>query len=126
MKIIYFSKTGNIKRFSQKIEHNCIDGSTIDQINEKYILITYTFNFGEIPEEVGLFLKKNHNNLKAVIGSGNKNWGILYNKAAIDISQKYNVKLLYQFELAGNIHDVNNVNKIITDFEKENDEIYRI
>ncbi len=112
MLIIFFSKTGNIKRFVNKIEKRNIQGMEDLIINEPFILITYTINYGEIPKEVATFLKKNKTYLSGVVGSGNKNWGILYCKAASDIAKQYNVENIYNFELAGNKHQVEEFKKI--------------
>lgn len=113
MKVIYFSLTGNIDRFVKKTDYECIRGNADMIVDEKFVLITYTISFGEVPQDVEKFLEKNHKNLVGVIGSGNMNWGILYCKAAHTIAQKYDVEILQQFELAGNIHDVAKFNKIM-------------
>jgi len=75
MRVVYFSLTGNIERFVNKLNISIpIEVGHIDLITEEpFILITYTAKFGEIPESVKLFLEKNENNLRAVIGSGNRN-----------------------------------------------------
>jgi protein involved in ribonucleotide reduction len=113
MKIIYFSLTGNVHRFVKKTDYDCIRGESDMIVGEDFILITYTFSFGEVPKEVERFLENNHEHLSGVIGSGNMNWGVLYCKAAHIISEKYNVAILQKFELAGNIHDVAKFNKIM-------------
>lgn len=107
MKYVYFSKTGNIKSFVSKANLDAINGCEIDCINEEFILITYTINCGEVPKDVKIFLKKPGviKNMVGVIGSGNKNWGTLYNNAAILISKKFKVPMLMDFELRGNSHD---------------------
>ncbi len=108
MKIVYFSKTNNIKRFCEKIEMPVIRGDEKLVCEEPYVLIIYTTGFGEVPKEVLTFLKNKHNqkNLVAVSGSGNKNWGTNYAKAVDIVSEKYNVEALMKFELSGNVHDV--------------------
>ena len=113
MKVIYFSMTGNIDRFVKKTDYECIKGNSGMLVDEKFILITYTFSFGEVPHDVQLFLENNHKNLVGIIGSGNMNWGTLYCKAVHIIAEKYNVEILQKFELAGNIHDVAKFNKIM-------------
>ena len=44
----------------------------------------------------------NHHNLKAVAGSGNRNWGQNFAKASEEIANQYHVPLLMKFELHGN------------------------
>ncbi|MGL5021504.1 MAG: class Ib ribonucleoside-diphosphate reductase assembly flavoprotein NrdI [Mycoplasmatales bacterium] len=113
MKIIYFSLTGNIERFIRKVDHKCERGTVDMIVDEKYILITYTINFGEVPKEVEHFINNNNKNLIGVIGSGNRNWGINYCRAAYIIAEQYNVDVLQTFELSGTIHEVEKFNKIV-------------
>ncbi len=114
MRIIYFSKTNNVKRFCEKIEMETMRGNEELICKEPYILIIYTTGFGEVPKEVLAFLENKYNqkNLVAVCGSGNKNWGTNYAKAVDVVSEKYNVKALMKFELSGNIHDVQKFKEI--------------
>lgn len=122
MKIIYFSRTKNIEKFISKtkieteIETQKANFDTIEK--KKYILITYTDLFGEVPKEVKQFLniKENRNNLCGVIGSGNRNWGENYCQGAKIISNKCQVPLLQTFELSGNTHDIEIFKKIVKKF----------
>ncbi len=119
-KIVYFTVTGNIKKFINKLNHDNVsfieDGLKID---EPYILITGTINFGEVPIEVKKFLKENHENLIGVVGSGNRNWGRNFAIAGDIIAKKFNVPLLLKFELSGNTHDVENFIKKVEELENE-------
>jgi protein involved in ribonucleotide reduction len=109
MLVVYSSKTGNVKRFVNKLEGvrsisiNEVGDSKVD---EPYVLITYTTGFGEVPSEVEEFLTNNHENLIAVCSSGNRNWGENFAIAADKISHKYNVPILLKFELSGGKGDV--------------------
>ena len=113
MKFIYFSQTGNIKRFIQKVDVKVEDGNGMKVVDDSFVLITYTTGFGEVPQEVIEFLKVNRANLSGVIGSGNRNWGINYCKASQLISKRFKVPVLMEFELAGNSHDVEKFNEIV-------------
>lgn len=123
MDIIYFSRTKNIERFIKKSKIKSIEGTSNYITNNKYILLTYTDKFGEIPKNVEDFLKLkvNQSNLIGVIGSGNKNWGKSYCNAVTLISQKYNVPILQKFELSGKIQDIEKFKEII---KEENGKIY--
>jgi len=55
------------------------------------------------------FLIKNHQYMKGVIGSGNKNWGSSYCGSAETISKQYGVPLIHKFELSGNQKDVEKI-----------------
>ena len=116
MKIIVYSLTGNCKRFVDMCEipeGDVIYLQDIDyDIDFDYILITPTFGFGEVPVAVSKFLKENHNHLKGVVGSGNKNWGERFANASEIISKEYNVPLLMKIELHGSKKDISEFKKI--------------
>jgi protein involved in ribonucleotide reduction len=126
MLLAYASKTGNIKRAITKLL-DYIKVIDINQENSKRtiltietfeiktgeelikkncILFTYTTGIGEIPQEIDKFIINNINKIKGVICSGNKNWGLNYCKACDLIFEKFNLKTLFKFELAGNTHDI--------------------
>ncbi|MDQ0513754.1 protein involved in ribonucleotide reduction [Mycoplasmoides fastidiosum] len=111
MILVFISRTNNIKRFIQKLQHiNRIielnhQNYTIE-INEPFALITYTDKLGMVPETVEKFLEKNYHFLKAVAASGNRNFGNNFANAANVISEKYNVPILLKFELSGTQEDV--------------------
>lgn len=109
MKIVYYSQTGNVKRFIKKLNWSdsvtmLVDGS--ERVNEDFILITGTTQFGQTPETVQTFLEQNNQYIKAVAASGNRNWGDLFAKAADNIAKQYNVPILVKFELSGFSKDV--------------------
>ena len=116
MKVIFFPLTGNCKRFVEicKLpEEDVIDLWEIDyEVDFDYILITPTIGFGKVPEDVERFLGENHKCLKGVVGSGNKNWGNRFAKAAEIISEQHNVPLLMKIELHGNTKDLIKFRKI--------------
>ncbi len=90
-------------------------------VNEPYLLLTYTTGFGEVPLEVKYFLSNpmNKQNIHYVVGSGNKNWGINYCKAAHIIEQNFNCELLQTFELSGNKFDIEKFKQNLEVIESE-------
>lgn len=121
-KIMYFTVTGNNERFINKLNYDntglITEGLIID---EPFILLAGTINFGEVPIEIKRFLKDNHEHLIGVAGSGNRNWGSNFAKAADIIADKFNVPIVLKFELSGNEHDVKNFIKEVERIEKENE-----
>ena len=119
-KILYFSRTGNLKKFVEKLNYENIlpitEGLIVD---EPYILLISTINFGQVPIEYKKFLKNNHKNLIGVAGSGNRNWGSNFAKATNIVAEKYNVPIILKFELSGNIHDVSEFIKGVRKLENE-------
>lgn len=114
MLIIYASRTGNVKRFVDKVGIRSINvKETGGKADEPYILVTYTDGFGGVPYEVEEFLKDNHKNLIAVGASGNRNWGANFAQSANKISHWYNVPIIIKFELSGTKEDVQHFKKKI-------------
>ncbi|WP_411349119.1 class Ib ribonucleoside-diphosphate reductase assembly flavoprotein NrdI [Paenibacillus sp. WLX2291] len=108
MLIAYDSKTGNVRRFIGKLKHASVQAVQIEealQLNEPFVLVTYTTGFGQIPERVTHFLERNHNRMLGVAASGNRNWGDNFGKSADLISALYNVPVVYKFELSGTTGD---------------------
>ena len=108
MFVYYDSKTGNVQRFIDKIKKERSEWSFVKisgdmEILENGHLVTFTTNFGEIPDTTEKFLE-NENNRKyiaSVCSSGNMNWGTLFGKAADNIEEKYGIPVLMKFELSG-------------------------
>lgn len=108
MKVVFASRTGNVESFVEKLGVTDVfqiqDGS--ESVEEKFVLITYTDGYGDVPEEVNAFLENNHNNLVAVAASGSKGYGEAYCLSADVISEKYNVPIIIKFEDDGTNEDV--------------------
>ena len=108
MFVYYDSKTGNVQRFIDKIkkerpEWSFVKISSDMEISENGHLVTFTTNFGEIPDTTEKFLENENNKkyIKSVSSSGNMNWGTLFGKAADNIEEKYGIPVLMKFELSG-------------------------
>jgi protein involved in ribonucleotide reduction len=116
--IVYFSNVSeNTKRFVDKlgIQNYRIPLYVTDehlQVSEPYVLISPTYGLGDdetsVPKQVIRFLNdpQNRENLRAIIGAGNTNFGDKYCRAAEVIARKTGVPLIYKFELLGTPHDV--------------------
>lgn len=110
--IVYYSKTHNTERFVNKLKTPSISIDEYDGV-QKFILITPTYFFGQVPQEVNDFLDTYADNMVGVISSGNRNWGENYGKAGEKISFLYDVPLLHKLELSGNKKDVEKVDRYI-------------
>lgn len=124
MKVVYFSITGQTRRFIKKLD---IDDALVYEIKEKYdpvelnspyILIVPTYD-APMTQVVNNFIefKSNRANLKGVVGSGNRNFGDLFVFTAKDIARDYDVPLLYSYEFNGTTEDVENVKKAVSNLE---------
>lgn len=105
MLVVYDSKTGNVKRFINKLNMRAVQIDEQQQVHEPFVLVTYTTGFGQVPEKVDSFLATNHKHLRGVSASGNRNWGPGFAKSADTISQKYDVPVILKFELSGTSQD---------------------
>lgn len=83
-----------------------------EKLESPYILITPTYKYGSVPEEVEDFLEtpENARNIIAVISSGNTNWGRAnYAMAGSKISESLRVPWLHKFEMQGNSKDLKRI-----------------
>ncbi|TBL80456.1 class Ib ribonucleoside-diphosphate reductase assembly flavoprotein NrdI [Paenibacillus thalictri] len=106
MLIAYDSKTGNVRRFVEKLNMRMVQIEDKMTVDEPFVLITYTTGFGQVPPKVMSFLQKNCNNLIGVSASGNRNWGEGFARSADHIAKLYRVPVLSKFELSGTQQDV--------------------
>lgn len=132
MQIVYFSSTSeNTHRFVQKL--TCVSHRiplNLQQhmvVDSEYILICPTYSGGgkntnghvdtrgAVPKQVIHFLNDEHNRklCRAVIGTGNTNFGDSFALAGPIIAAKVGVPLAYQFELSGTQEDVARVQMLI-------------
>lgn len=106
MLIVYDSLTGNVDRFVKKTGYQTIKIYQDLHVNEPFILVTYTFGFGDVPQSTKTFLESNARLLMGVASSGNKNWGDNFARSAEVISKQFGVPIVLKFELSGTSKDV--------------------
>lgn len=120
MIIYYDSKTGNVKRFVEKIADLKPDW-TMSDIREGSIgsghLITYTAANGEVPTATMKFLQSNDKAVLSVSASGNRNWGRRFANAADKIHDKFDIPIAIKFELSGFESDVEFFMKYVENFK---------
>lgn len=130
--IVYFSNVSNYThRFVERLNPDFqtlripvrrTDGELHLESDEPYALIVPTYGSGNpkhsIPKQVVRFLNDPDNRKKmvGVIGSGNKNFGGDFCLAGRTLSKMCKVPLLYRFELAGTMDDVEKVNQGLEEF----------
>ncbi|SMO92143.1 protein involved in ribonucleotide reduction [Melghirimyces algeriensis] len=104
--VVYTSRTGNVRRFVQRLGMPSVEIRGGVWVNSPFLLITPTIGFGQVPGIVDGFLTRNKRFLVGVASSGNKNWGSNFAKAGELVAKKYEVPLLHKFELSGTRADV--------------------
>lgn len=106
MLVAFDSRTGNVRRFVDKLPFPAVRIDEDMTLDEPFVLVTYTTGFGQAPDKVLRFLKKNGRRLKGVAASGNRNWGTNFAASADVIADMYGVPVLTKFELSGTARDV--------------------
>jgi protein involved in ribonucleotide reduction len=106
MLIVYDSRTGNVRRFVDKLPFRSVRIEDHLRVDEPFVLVTYTTGFGDVPDKVLRFLDANGSRMKGVAASGNRNWGALFARSADTIARSYGVPVLAKFELSGTAQDV--------------------
>lgn len=106
MLIVYDSLTGNVERFVRKVTTNSVKISQGLIVDEPFILVTYTFGFGGVPDSTANFLENNYKQLMGVASSGNRVWGSNFARAGDTISNQYLVPTILKFELGGTNKDI--------------------
>lgn len=116
--LVYFSNVSEYtRRFVDKlgIPADRIPVRPADEpltVEEPYVLITPTYGGGNdraaVPRQVAKFLNdpRNRSLLRAVVASGNRNFGVDFCLAGRIIAAKCQVPVLYRFELLGTPDDV--------------------
>ncbi|WP_353854772.1 class Ib ribonucleoside-diphosphate reductase assembly flavoprotein NrdI [Bacillus sp. Bos-x628] len=108
MNVYFYSLTGNVRRFIAKSglgaqSHEIKAGEVVE---EPFVLVTPTYDFGQPPATVSEWLKDNGDLLVGVAASGNRAWGDNFGVAADVIADAYDVPVIAKFELAGTDEDV--------------------
>lgn len=107
MKYAFASRTGNVESIIERLGLEALrieDGS--EEIDEAFIIFTYTDGYGDTPMEVEDFLAANGSLLKGVIVSGDTSYGDAYCQAGDNIAEAYDVPVLYKVENEGTAEDL--------------------
>ena len=126
MKLVYFTLTGQTRRFIKKLD---LPAYEIDATNpfyelaEPFILVVPTYEI-DVTEVVNDFLdfKSNSTNLRGIAGGGNRNFGDLFIFTAKNLARDYKVPLLFEFEFNGTLEDVKNFKKVVSEIESKTTE----
>lgn len=119
MKIIYFTLTGQTRKFVDKLNMDVLELNPADpfvSVSEPFIIVTPTYD-KEMTELWDDFLETGNNQdfFKGVAGGGNLNFGKLFVFTAKDLAKDYHVPLLHEFEFQGNDSDVLKLKKAVDD-----------
>lgn len=103
------SATRNTERFVQKLNLPC--SALPEPPTGKFIIFTPTVGDGDCPEAVLDYLSEHHLLCVGAIIGGNRNFGASFGGAGRVIHDKFGIRTLYKFELAGTEVDVEKCRK---------------
>ena len=106
--VVFDSLTGNIRRFVQAVQQRC--GTEIAAVPgaapvQGFVLATYTFGSGQVPESTARFLARHGHLLRGVVVSGSFHWGENFGRAGDLIAAEYGVPLIARINKSGNAAD---------------------
>ncbi|ULH17470.1 class Ib ribonucleoside-diphosphate reductase assembly flavoprotein NrdI (plasmid) [Deinococcus sp. KNUC1210] len=109
MQIVFDSMTGNVRRFAAGVQL-LLDGLPVHDLRRdvpagEYLLMTYTFGTGGVPETTARFLAQQAGGLRGVVSSGSFHWGTNFARAGEQIAAQYGVPLVAKINKAGNAAD---------------------
>lgn len=123
--IVYASRTGNVRYIVAQLKADSIEVREGLQVDQPFLLITYTDGLGDIPSKVIDFLEVNAHQCKGVVISGNSNFGhSLFGAAGEKIAAAYQIPLVRKIDLRGYKADYEAVQKFYEMRVKECKHIY--
>jgi len=121
MKLVYFSNTGQTRKFVKKLDMDSLELTPTNpfiEVHEDFIVIAPCYE-KEVTDVIDDFIGTGNNikYCKGVIGGGNRNFADLFCYTAKDFAVDYNVPYLHEFEFQGSPNDVAAVQNIANEIE---------
>ncbi|MBN8882651.1 MAG: class Ib ribonucleoside-diphosphate reductase assembly flavoprotein NrdI [Salana multivorans] len=128
--IYYYSSTsGLVRTFAERLGRPVFNlaerENRLSEVDGAWVLLTPSYKTGNvandtIPEAIKRFLRSPHNrrHLVGVMGSGNRNFGAFYQKAAREIAVASGRPILFEFELSGESWDVTECRRIMAELDE--------
>lgn len=95
------------------------EANSFNKVADNFILIAPTYE-SLMLEDMEDFIDINHSKCVGLVGSGNYNFAQLYIFTVKDLSEKYNIPILFDFENRGTKKDVIEFQKIIEGMSEDN------
>lgn len=125
----YSSASGLVRTFAERLGRPAFNLAErehrLSEVDGPWVLLTPSYKTGNeandtIPEAVRRFLRSevNRRRLVAVMGSGNRNFGRYYQKAAREIAQRSGRPVLFEFELSGTPWDVEECRRLLAELDE--------
>lgn len=125
----YSSASGLVRLFAERLDRPVFNLAEREHrlsiADGPWVLLTPSYKTGNdrndtIPEAVKRFLRSEVNRrlLVGVMGSGNRNFGRFYQKAAREIAAISGRPILFEFELSGNPWDLTECKRIMAELDE--------
>lgn len=121
--IVFKSVSGNVRNFVKRVGYESLeitDSNALNEVADNFVIIAPTYE-SIMLEDLEDFIDLNHENCIGVVGSGNYNFGNDYVFTAKDISEKYDIPIIYDFENRGTKKDIIKFQQIIEGMSGKND-----
>ncbi|MCY1704191.1 class Ib ribonucleoside-diphosphate reductase assembly flavoprotein NrdI [Deinococcus sp. SL84] len=108
MQLIYDTLTGNTRRFAHKVaDLTGLEAVALKEASpqEPYLLLTYTFGSGAVPDTTRAFLQDHAPLMRGVVSSGSFHWGENFGRAGEVIAGAYGVPFVMRVNKSGNLSD---------------------
>lgn len=113
--VVYYwsSATGGTEAVAQRLQTPCVRIQPDAMADQPYVLMCPSYDAprtrGFTPKPVKQFLKDNHKLMVGVIGTGNRNFGTNYCKAAYNISARFRVPIIHLVDIRGTQGDIDDI-----------------
>ncbi|OLV17695.1 class Ib ribonucleoside-diphosphate reductase assembly flavoprotein NrdI [Deinococcus marmoris] len=108
MLLAYDSLTGNVRRLARELAGH-LGAEAVDvrshSPSREYLLLTYTFGTGQVPDSTRHFLDQHGHLLRGVVSSGSYHWGQNFARAADVIAARYAVPIVAKINKGGTAAD---------------------
>jgi protein involved in ribonucleotide reduction len=111
LKVVYDSKTGQGKKFAEKVSGNA--QSVSEPLDLPCLLVTRNVGRGSIPGTTKKFLKQNAGYVVGVVVNGDRRFGEYYCAAGPKIQENYGLSIIRNIEREGNDEDVAEIKAFI-------------
>lgn len=113
MQLVFDSLTGNVRRLADRVARQVGGVQVLDLCQgapeDDFLLLTYTFHRGAVPESTRAFLARHSSGLLGVVASGSYHWGEHFARAADRIAGQYHVPVVAKVNKSGTEADVTQI-----------------
>lgn len=110
MHLVFDSLTGNVRRLTERVARQVGGVEVLDLRRDvpqgDFLLLTYTFHRGAVPDSTRAFLDRHGPLLRGVVASGSYHWGEHFARAADLIAEAYHVPVVAKVNKSGTDADV--------------------